>query len=130
MNHDQNRNQGWQQQGRDDDRDRPPRVDRSQWVKKSDWNCPRGCGVVFGSKSNCYKCGAPRESDESAEVPAQTTALIHGALVSGRYDWVCNVAGCISVNFARRTTCFTVRRPERRSRDQRGPDGPERVTQV
>lgn len=68
--------------------------------------------MVFGSKSNCYKCGAPRESDESAEVPAQTTALIHGALVSGRYDWVCNVAGCISVNFARRTTCFTCAVPK------------------
>ena len=25
-----------------------------------DWQCPRGCGLVFGSKPQCFKCGAPK----------------------------------------------------------------------
>lgn len=56
---------------------------------KPDWMCPRGCGVVFGSKSNCFKCGAPREAGVD-EVPADA---IYGGVVAGKYDWVCNVLG-------------------------------------
>ena len=72
-------------------------------VFKPDWMCPRGCGVVFGSKSNCFKCGSPREAGVD-EVPAD---VIYGGVVAGKYDWVCNVLGCRSVNFARRSVCFT-----------------------
>lgn len=80
-----------------DDEGRPTRV------FKPDWMCPRGCGVVFGSKSNCFKCGSPREAGVD-EVPAD---VIYGGVVAGKYDWVCNVLGCRSVNFARRSVCFT-----------------------
>ena len=77
-------------------------------VFKPDWMCPRGCGVVFGSKSNCFKCGAPREAGVD-EVPADA---IYGGVVAGKYDWVCNVLGCRSVNFARRSVCFTCNVPK------------------
>ena len=33
-----------------------------QGGREGDWNCPRGCGVVFGSKAACFRCGAPRGS--------------------------------------------------------------------
>jgi len=33
-----------------------------QGGREGDWNCPRGCGVVFGSKRACFRCGAPRGS--------------------------------------------------------------------
>ena len=59
--------------------------------------------MVFGSKSNCFKCGAPREAGVG-RVPADA---IYGGVVAGKYDWVCNVLGCRSVNFARRSVCFT-----------------------
>ena len=59
--------------------------------------------MVFGSKSNCFKCGSPREAGVD-EVPAD---VIYGGVVAGKYDWVCNVLGCRSVNFARRSVCFT-----------------------
>ena len=28
--------------------------------REGDWACPRGCGVVFASKSVCFRCGTPR----------------------------------------------------------------------
>ena len=33
-----------------------------QGGREGDWNCPRGCGVVFASKSACFRCGAPKGS--------------------------------------------------------------------
>jgi hypothetical protein len=35
-------------------------------VRPGDWQCPAGCGNVFASKMNCFKCGQPRP--ENAEV--------------------------------------------------------------
>jgi len=86
-----------------DDEGRPHTTDRQARVFKPDWMCPRGCGVVFGSKSNCFKCGSPREAGAD-EVPAD---VVYGGVVAGKFDWVCNVLGCTSVNFARRSVCFT-----------------------
>ena len=28
-----------------------------------DWECSNGCGLVFGGKRSCFRCGAPREGD-------------------------------------------------------------------
>lgn len=28
--------------------------------KPGDWVCPKGCGMVFASKSSCFKCGTPK----------------------------------------------------------------------
>ena len=28
-----------------------------------DWECVNGCGLVFGGKRSCFRCGAPREGD-------------------------------------------------------------------
>jgi hypothetical protein len=28
--------------------------------RPGDWQCPKGCGVVFANKSNCFRCGTPR----------------------------------------------------------------------
>mmetsp|Transcript_94581 Transcript_94581/g.267733 ORF Transcript_94581/g.267733 Transcript_94581/m.267733 type:complete len:117 (+) Transcript_94581:97-447(+) len=28
--------------------------------RPGDWECPKGCGMVFASKSECFKCGAPK----------------------------------------------------------------------
>ena len=28
--------------------------------RDGDWQCPRGCGLVFASKSACFRCGLPR----------------------------------------------------------------------
>ena len=27
----------------------------------SDWECPGGCGWVFGHKRRCFRCGVPRD---------------------------------------------------------------------
>ena len=35
-------------------------------VRPGDWQCPAGCGNVFASKMNCFRCGAPKP--ENAEV--------------------------------------------------------------
>ena len=37
-------------------------------VRPGDWQCPAGCGNVFASKMNCFRCGQPRP--ENAEVAA------------------------------------------------------------
>jgi RNA-binding protein FUS len=37
-------------------------------VRPGDWQCPAGCGNVFASKMNCFRCGAPKP--ENAEVAA------------------------------------------------------------
>ena len=29
-------------------------------VRPGDWSCPNGCGNVFASKSNCFRCGVPK----------------------------------------------------------------------
>ena len=34
--------------------------------RPGDWNCPHGCGLVFASKMNCFRCGAPKP--EGAEL--------------------------------------------------------------
>ena len=28
--------------------------------RPGDWQCPRGCGVVFANKNKCFRCGAPK----------------------------------------------------------------------
>jgi len=28
--------------------------------REGDWQCPRGCGVVFASKPACFRCGLPK----------------------------------------------------------------------
>merc|ERR1719382_1399645 len=28
--------------------------------RPGDWDCPKGCGMVFASKSECFKYGAPK----------------------------------------------------------------------
>ena len=47
-------------------------------VRPGDWQCPAGCGNVFASKMNCFRCGAPKpENAEVAggdQVRAPTTA--------------------------------------------------------
>ena len=35
-------------------------------VRPGDWQCPAGCGNVFASKMNCFRCGTPKP--ENAEV--------------------------------------------------------------
>jgi hypothetical protein len=37
------------------DGDRPPPE-----LRPGDWQCPAGCGVVFASKSICFRCAAPK----------------------------------------------------------------------
>ena len=32
-----------------------------------DWQCSNGCGLVFGGKRSCFRCGAPREGDRGGE---------------------------------------------------------------
>ena len=29
-------------------------------VRPGDWQCPAGCGNVFASKMNCFRCGMPK----------------------------------------------------------------------
>ena len=35
-------------------------------VRPGDWQCPAGCGNVFASKMNCFRCGTPKP--ENAEI--------------------------------------------------------------
>jgi len=35
--------------------------------RPGDWNCPAGCGLVFASKYNCFRCGAPKPEGAGAE---------------------------------------------------------------
>ena len=28
--------------------------------RPGDWDCPAGCGLVFASKSNCFRCGVAK----------------------------------------------------------------------
>ena len=31
--------------------------------REGDWQCPRGCGIVFASKYQCFRCGAPKPEE-------------------------------------------------------------------
>ena len=37
-------------------------------AREGDWQCPKGCGLVFASKAACFKCGEPKP--EGAGAPA------------------------------------------------------------
>ena len=38
--------------------------------REGDWQCPKGCGVVYASKASCFKCGEPKPGGASGAPPA------------------------------------------------------------
>ena len=38
--------------------------------REGDWQCPKGCGVVYASKASCFKCGEPKPGDAGGAPPA------------------------------------------------------------
>ena len=40
-------------------------------VRPGDWSCPNGCGNVFASKSNCFRCGVPKPEGAGDSVRPQ-----------------------------------------------------------
>ena len=36
-------------------------------VRPGDWSCPNGCGNVFASKSNCFRCGVAKPEGADLE---------------------------------------------------------------
>tara|TARA_B110000977_G_scaffold31954_1_gene42350 strand:- start:684 stop:1268 length:585 start_codon:yes stop_codon:yes gene_type:complete len=52
---------GRQQQGGYNDRPRGPTP------RPGDWNCPAGCGLVFASKPNCFRCGVAKPDGADQE---------------------------------------------------------------
>lgn len=61
--------------------------------KKGDWNCPQCGHLCFGSKDECYKCGARKPRDP----------------IKKKGDWECS---CGELNFASRLTCRKCSKPK------------------
>jgi len=58
--------------------------------KAGDWECPKGCGMVFASKSSCFKCGTPKPGGGGGD--------FGGGKGSRPGDWTC--PGCNAMVFA------------------------------
>ncbi|KAH7430668.1 hypothetical protein KP509_08G008000 [Ceratopteris richardii] len=104
-------------------------------VRPGDWHCQEGrCGAHnFASRSNCFKCGAPKdEGGENARGGSYDygrgggydrgsrggfgRSYDSGDAGSGRSgwksgDWMCTRSGCNEHNFASRTECFRCQAP-------------------
>jgi hypothetical protein len=54
---------GWNSGGGRGYNDRP----RGPTPRPGDWNCPAGCGLVFASKPNCFRCGVAKPEGADLE---------------------------------------------------------------
>lgn len=69
-------------------------------MRHGDWACINCQAAVFGSKENCFRCGAPRPA--GAPAPPPSTARRPG-------DWDC--PACSAVVFASKLQCFRCNAP-------------------
>lgn len=69
-------------------------------MRHGDWECTNCHAAVFGSKENCFRCGAPRPA--GAPAPPPSTARRPG-------DWDC--PACSAVVFASKVQCFRCNAP-------------------
>ncbi len=47
----------------------PPASTPNGNFRPGDWHCPKGCGVVFASKSACFRCGERKPADANYATP-------------------------------------------------------------
>ena len=47
----------------------PPASTPNGNFRPGDWHCPKGCGVVFASKSACFRCGERKPADADYATP-------------------------------------------------------------
>ena len=82
--------------------------------RPGDWTCPKCQGLVFASRSECFKCGEPKPQSaqwSGAQPPAPTPMMRDGKAWNGRPgDWMC--PSCYNNNFASRTACFRCSTPK------------------
>ena len=82
--------------------------------RPGDWTCPKCQGLVFASRSECFKCGEPKPQSaqwSGAQPPAPTPMMRDGKAWNGRPgDWMC--PSCYNNNFASRHSCFRCSAPK------------------